>query len=67
MTANQTKTPVVSEFKPKQNKSPFVGDPHNTRGGKGGKGGAVKPVNGNIGGKKMNIGSNLKKGGSGDR
>ena len=24
MSANQTKTPVVPEFKPKQNKSPFV-------------------------------------------
>lgn len=67
MTANQTKTPVVPEFKPKQNKSPFVADPHNTRGGKGGKGGSIKVAAGNIGGKKMNVGSNLKKGGSGDR
>ena len=42
-TASKTdakKTDVVKEFKPIKKLSPFVSDPFNTRGGKGGKKGA---------------------------
>lgn len=56
----------VKEFKPVKKLSPFVTDPFNTRGGKGGKKGAVISA-GNAGVKKSNVKSSIKKGGSGDR
>lgn len=65
MTTNETKK-IIPEFKPVKKLSPFVVDPHNNRGGKAG---GKKPVvtAGNAGVRKMNVGSNLKKGGGGDR
>ena len=42
MTTNSTKTEAVKDFKPVKKLSPFVSDPFNNRGGKGGnKGGAA--------------------------
>jgi hypothetical protein len=64
MTSNETKK-VIPEFKPVKKLSPFVVDQFNTRGGKGG--GKKSANTGNVGVRKMNIGSNLKKGGGGDR
>lgn len=63
MTTNETKK-VIPEFKPVKKLSPFVVDPHNTRGNKTN---ATKAVAGNAGVRKMNVKSNLKKGGGGDR
>jgi hypothetical protein len=64
MTTSDTKK-VIPEFKPVKKLSPFVADPHNTRGGRSG---AKKTIVTNVVGvKKSNITSNLKKGGSGDR
>ncbi len=63
MTTNDKKIP---EFKPVKKLSPFVADPHNTRGGgKGKKGGML--ISGNAGVKKSSAQSSIKKGGSGDR
>jgi hypothetical protein len=64
MTTNETKK-VIPEFKPVKKLSPFVVDQFNNRGGKGG--GKKTAIAGNVGVRKMNIGSNLKKGGGGDR
>jgi hypothetical protein len=63
MTTNETKK-VIPEFKPVKKLSPFVADPYNNRGGKSGSG---KGNNNNAGVRKMNVQSNLKKGGGGDR
>ena len=64
MTTNDTKK-VIPEFKPVKKLSPFVADPHNTRGGRSG---SKKVITANVVGvKKSNITSTLKKGGSGDR
>jgi hypothetical protein len=63
MTTNDKKIP---EFKPVKKLSPFVADPHNTRGGaKGVKGGNVGSNFSGV--KKSNAQSSIKKGGSGDR
>lgn len=64
MTTNDTKK-VIPEFKPVKKLSPFVADPHNTRGGKSG--GKKSVTSGNAGVRPMNVKSNIKKGGSGDR
>ncbi len=66
MTENSTKTPVVKEFKPIKKLSPFVNDPFNTRGGKGGKKGFATNSS-SSGVQKSNVRSSIKKGGSGDR
>lgn len=66
MTENLSKTNETKEFKPVKKQSPFVSDPFNTRGGKGGKKGNLNSVV-NSGGKKLNFTSSIKKGGSGDR
>lgn len=64
MTTEKPKTP---EFKPKQNKSPFVGDPYNTRGGKGGKKGGVVATSGAVkSGKNISV-PKFKGGSGGDR
>lgn len=63
MTTNDTKK-VIPEFKPVKKLSPFVADPHNSRGGKSG---GSKFSNNSTGVRKMNVQSNLKKGGGGDR
>jgi hypothetical protein len=65
MTTNETKK-VIPEFKPVKKLSPFVADPHNTRGGRSG-GKKVVASTSVVGVRKSNISSNLKKGGSGDR
>lgn len=55
----------IPEFKPVKKLSPFVGDPHNSRGGKGGKkGGAVMNTASAVKGGK-NVGTKRLKGGSG--
>ncbi len=63
MTTND-KNKVIPEFKPVKKLSPFVGDPHNNRGGKRG---SNKNNNTNVGVRKMSVQSNFKKGGGGDR
>lgn len=63
MTTNETKK-IIPEFKPVKKLSPFVMDQFNTRGGKGG---GKKSTSANVGVRKMNVGSNIKKGGGGDR
>lgn len=63
MTTNETKK-VIPEFKPVKKLSPFVADQFNTRGGKGG---GKKSATTTAGVRKMNVMSNLKKGGGGDR
>jgi len=63
MTTNETKK-IIPEFKPVKKLSPFVVDPYNNRGGKSG---GKKNNNTNAGVRKMNVQSNLKKGGGGDR
>jgi|LauGreStaDraftv2_3_1035109.scaffolds.fasta_scaffold150263_1 hypothetical protein len=61
-----TEKKVIPEFKPVKKLSPFVGDPHNSRGGgKGNKKSAI--TSSGVTGKKMNAASSIKKGGSGDR
>lgn len=60
MSENKTTT----EFKPVKKLSPFVSDPFNTKGGKGGKGNIMAASGVKGGGKKINV-STLKKGGSG--
>ncbi len=57
---------VIKEFKPVKKLSPFVSDPFNTRGGKGGKKGVVIST-APAGVKKSSAKSSIKKGGSGDR
>ncbi|MDX2083186.1 MAG: hypothetical protein SFV53_04285 [Rickettsiales bacterium] len=65
---NITKENIVKEFKPIKKLSPFVSDPYNTRGSKTNHQVSSANYSATIkGGKKMNVGSNLKKGGSGDR
>ena len=64
MTTNDTKK-VIPEFKPVKKLSPFVADPHNNRGGKSG--GKRSATTGSPGVRKLNVTSNLKKGGAGDR
>lgn len=62
MTTPKANTP---EFKPVKKLSPFVADPHNSRGGKGGKkGGAVINTTSVVKGAK-NVGAKRLKGGSG--
>ena len=62
MTTNDKKIP---EFKPVKKLSPFVSDPHNTRGsGKGKKSGGADNFTGV---QKAAAKSSVKKGGSGDR
>lgn len=56
---------IIPEFKPVKKLSPFVADPHNTRGGAGGKKGAI--TQSGVKGRQMNASSSVKKGGSGDR
>lgn len=64
MTTNNKEKPVIPPFKPVKKLSPFVVDPYNNRGGKSGGG---KGNTNNAGVRKMNVQSNLKKGGGGDR
>jgi len=66
MTEKSAQTPEVKEFKPLKKLSPFVSDPFNTRGGKGGKKG-VAISSSAVGVKKSSVKSSIKKGGSGDR
>lgn len=61
MTAEKPKIP---EFKPVKKLSPFVADPYNTRGGKGGKKGGIISTGGVVKGGK-NISMPKFKGGSG--
>jgi hypothetical protein len=61
---NMSENKTTSEFKPVKKLSPFVSDPFNTRGGKGGKGSSMASFGVKGGGKKINV-STLKKGGSG--
>jgi hypothetical protein len=64
MTAEKPKIP---EFKPKQNKSPFVVDHFNTRGGKGGKKGGIVTTSGAVkSGKNISL-PKFKGGSGGDR
>jgi hypothetical protein len=64
MTTDQKKPEAVKEFKPIKKLSPFVSDPYNNRGGKGGNKGVAISNSGVKGGKKINV-SGAKKGGSG--
>jgi hypothetical protein len=61
---NMSENKTTTEFKPVKKLSPFVSDPFNTRGGKGGKGNIMASSGVKGGGKKINV-STLKKGGSG--
>ena len=61
MTTN-TSTP---EFKPVKKLSPFVADPHNSRGGKGGKKGAAVVNTASVVKSAKNVGAKRLKGGSG--
>ncbi|MBP7710089.1 MAG: hypothetical protein KA100_03365 [Rickettsiales bacterium] len=66
MTEKSAKTPEVKEFKPIKKLSPFVSDPFNTRGGKGGnKGVAISTAAAGV--QRSSVKSSIKKGGSGDR
>ncbi len=62
MTTNDKKIP---EFKPVKKLSPFIGDPHNSRGG--GKGKKSGGSDNFAGVQKSSAKSSVKKGGSGDR
>ncbi len=62
-----TTNKVIPEFKPVKKLSPFMADPHNTRGGGKGLKKGVVASSAPAGVKKSNVASNLKKGGSGDR
>jgi len=65
--ADVQKTEAVKEFKPFKKLSPFVSDPFNTRGGKGGKKGAeFSNAGGAKGGKSISI-PKFKGGSGGDR
>jgi hypothetical protein len=66
MTENQKTTEVKKEFKPVKKLSPFVVDPYNNLGQKGGKQGGNAPVSSGKGGKKINI-TKFKGGSGGDR
>ncbi len=61
-----TQIKKIPEFKPVKKLSPFVADPHNTRGGAKGKKGSMV-IAGAAGVKKSSAQSSIKKGGSGDR
>jgi hypothetical protein len=63
MSENKTTT----EFKPVKKLSPFVSDPFNTRGGKGGKGKIIADSGIKGGGKKINVSARKKGGSGGDR
>ena len=64
MTAEKPKIP---EFKPVKKLSPFVTDPYNTRGGKGGKKGGIISTGGAVkGGKNISV-PKFKGGSGGDR
>ena len=63
MSENKTTT----EFKPVKKLSPFVSDPFNTRGGKGGRGKISADSGVKGGGKKINVSTLKKSGTGGDR
>jgi len=63
MTENTSKT---KEFKPVKKLSPFVSDPYNSRGGKGGVKGNINSSSGAKGGKSVNV-VTRKSGSGGDR
>ncbi len=67
MTADQTKTDATKEFKPVKKLSPFVTDPFNTRGRKGGKGGLPASGGSQKGGKSIGSMPKFKGGAGGDR
>ena len=64
---NNASTPKAesTEFKPVKKLSPFVSDPHNTRGGKGGKKGAAVVTTASVVKAAKNVGAKRLKGGSG--
>lgn len=67
MTTDKSKTPAkIPEFKPVKKVSPFVADPYNSRGGKGGQKGGVVASSGVKGGKQISV-PKFKGGSGGDR
>jgi hypothetical protein len=66
MTENSSTPEIKKEFKPFKKLSPFVADPHNSRGGKGGAKGSHNSSSGNKGGKSINV-VTRKSGSGGDR
>jgi len=66
MTTTPKKTETTTEFKPVKKLSPFVSDPFNTRGGKGGKKGGVVSNTNAKGGKSITV-PKFKGGSGGDR